>query len=104
MSASPLMNRQRRMEPRCIAADISFRPLCAWLPLFLFMSFPALAADDSQFRKDIQPILTEFCYDCHSDGAKKGNVAFDELKTNALTHDPTLWLKVLKNVRAGLMP
>src|SRR5829696_620752 len=104
MSASTFMKRQRRMNPGCLAAGTSFRPWCAWLLLSLFVNSPALAADDSQFRKDIQPILTEFCYDCHGDGAKKGNVAFDELNTNALTHDPTFWLKVLKNVRAGLMP
>src|SRR5436190_2468556 len=57
----------------------------------------------SQFRKEIQPILKEYCYDCHGDGAKKGGLAFDELKdTELLNHE--LWLKVLKNVRAGLMP
>ena len=41
-------------------------------------SCPAAA----QFHKDIEPILTEYCYDCHGDGAKKGGVAFDELKSD----------------------
>ena len=58
----------------------------------------------AQFRKDIQPILKEFCYDCHGDGAKKGEVAFDELKSDAELLNHELWLKALKNVRAGLMP
>jgi hypothetical protein len=58
----------------------------------------------AQFRKDVQPILKEFCYDCHGDGAKKGEVAFDELKTDAALLDHDLWSKALKNVRAGLMP
>ncbi len=58
----------------------------------------------AQFRKDVQPILKEFCYDCHGDGAKKGEVAFDELKTDAALLNHELWLKVLKNSRAGLMP
>ncbi|MHB8519721.1 MAG: DUF1592 domain-containing protein [Limisphaerales bacterium] len=58
----------------------------------------------AQFRKDVQPILTEYCYDCHGDGMKKGGVAFDELKSEdaLLNHD--LWWKALKNVRAGIMP
>jgi hypothetical protein len=58
----------------------------------------------AEFHKDVQPILKEYCYDCHGDGAKKGQVAFDELASDdtLLNHD--LWLKVLKNVRAGLMP
>lgn len=59
----------------------------------------------SAFRKDIRPILKEYCYDCHGDGANKGNVTLDEFASDAAAlenHD--LWLKVLKNVRAGLMP
>jgi mono/diheme cytochrome c family protein len=58
----------------------------------------------SQFRKEVQPLLAEYCYDCHADGAKKGNVAFDELKSPESLLDHELWLKVLRNVRAGLMP
>ena len=56
------------------------------------------------FRNDIQPILQEYCSDCHADGAKKGEVAFDEFKSDAELLKPELWSKVLKNVRAGLMP
>ncbi|HEY6229168.1 MAG TPA: DUF1592 domain-containing protein [Verrucomicrobiae bacterium] len=49
--------------------------------------------------------MTEYCGDCHFDGAKKGNVAFDGFKTDAeLLENRDLWLKALKNVRAGLMP
>jgi len=58
----------------------------------------------AQFRKDIQPLLAEYCYDCHGDGARKGGVAFDELNSDPAILDPGLWLKVLKNTRAGLMP
>ena len=58
----------------------------------------------AQFHKNVEPILKENCYECHGDGAKNGNIAFDELKTDEslLNHD--LWLKVLKNTRAGIMP
>jgi hypothetical protein len=65
------------------------------------------AAEDNtvvQFRKEIQPILVNYCYDCHGDGMAKGNVAFDELKTDEALLNPDLWLKVLKNVRANIMP
>ena len=66
---------------------------------------PPAEARAAQFRSDIQPILAQYCYDCHADGANKGKVAFDELKTDdALVRNPELWWKVLKNVRAGLMP
>src|ERR1043166_3594991 len=57
------------------------------------------------FRDKIRPILQEYCFDCHADGANKGNVAFDELKSDqAVLDNHDLWLKALKNLRAGLMP
>ena len=62
----------------------------------------SLAVGD--FRKKVQPVLAEYCYDCHADGANKGGIAFDELKSDEKILDHDLWLKVLKNVRAGLMP
>ncbi len=64
------------------------------------------AADAAwQFRRDIQPILKEFCSDCHADGANKGGVSFDEFKSEAaMLENHDLWLKALKNVRAGIMP
>ena len=36
-----------------------------------------------QFKKEIQPVLKEFCYDCHGDGAKKGNVTLDSFESDA---------------------
>jgi len=62
----------------------------------------AVAAD---FRRDVQPILENYCYDCHADGANKGDVAFDEYNPDANPADSRdLWWKALKNVRSGLMP
>src|SRR5436190_7055959 len=59
----------------------------------------------AHFRKDIQPILTEYCYDCHGDGMDKGNVAFDTLKSDEeILGKRDLWWAVLKNLRAGIMP
>ena len=81
--------------------------LCGILP-FLLASPGAFAAEKTgaaEFHKDIQPILTEFCYDCHGDGAHKGNVAFDEFKSDeAVLTNRDLWLNALKYVRAGIMP
>ncbi len=57
------------------------------------------------FRRDVKPILSGFCFDCHADGARKGNVAFDEFKTDTeLLSNRELWFKVLKYVRSDLMP
>ena len=57
-----------------------------------------------EFHQSIQPLLTEYCSDCHADGAKKGGVDFDIFKSDDALLNHELWSKVLKNVRAGLMP
>src|ERR1700720_1032911 len=59
----------------------------------------------AEFRSEVQPILENFCYDCHADGANKGSVAFDEFKSDdAIVQNRELWWKALKNLRAGIMP
>lgn len=76
--------------------------------VFLLGTAGALAAGKSgaaQFHKDIQPILSQYCFDCHADGVNKGNVALDEFKTDdAVLTNRDLWLNALKYVRAGIMP
>ncbi|HEY5079292.1 MAG TPA: c-type cytochrome domain-containing protein, partial [Opitutaceae bacterium] len=64
------------------------------------------AADSAldSFNRDAEPILEQYCYDCHGDGSKKGGVHFDEFKTDADVQDHALWLRVMKNVRTGIMP
>lgn len=63
------------------------------------------AAGAAQFHQEIRPILESFCFDCHAEGANKGNIAFDEFTSDqALLHNHELWLKALRNLRAGLMP
>ncbi len=79
-----------------------------WIAAVIAASASAFAAVPSgavEFHKDVQPILRQYCSDCHTDGAKKGGVAFDEFKTDqAALQDRDLWLRVFKNLRAGLMP
>jgi Protein of unknown function (DUF1592)/Protein of unknown function (DUF1588)/Protein of unknown function (DUF1587)/Protein of unknown function (DUF1585)/Protein of unknown function (DUF1595)/Planctomycete cytochrome C len=59
----------------------------------------------SRFQETIQPILIDYCYRCHADGMKKGEVAFDQGGSDeALVKRRELWWAVLKNVRAGIMP
>lgn len=58
----------------------------------------------AQFHKDVEPILRARCYDCHGDGSRKGEVAFDDLTAEHIAGDPKFWLKVLKNTRSQVMP
>ena len=61
---------------------------------------PAVAV----YKKTINPMLEDHCYECHGDGYNKGKVAFDGLETDAEILDKDLWLRVLVNTRAGLLP
>jgi Protein of unknown function (DUF1588)/Protein of unknown function (DUF1592)/Protein of unknown function (DUF1587)/Protein of unknown function (DUF1585)/Protein of unknown function (DUF1595) len=83
------------------------RPWLAGAMVFLPLLVHSAPTDESRvasYHKDIQPLLEEYCYDCHGNGETNGNITFDELKSNdqILNHD--LWARVLKNTRAGLMP
>jgi len=57
------------------------------------------------FRKTVQPLLSQYCYDCHADGVNKGKVALDQFKSDQdIENNRELWWRVLKNVRCGIMP
>ena len=66
-----------------------------------------MAAADAarEFKDKIEPLLQDYCYDCHGDGAKKGDISLDEFKdlsSHLSNHD--LWLRVWRNARTHLMP
>lgn len=89
------------------AKESTFGRIVLWCACLIF-SCGCLAAEVSglkEFQKSIKPLLENYCFDCHADGESKGNVAFDGFKDDqALLGNHELWLHVLKNVRAGLMP
>src|SRR5437588_7975698 len=67
-----------------------------------------MASDDSaaeRFVEEVEPVLIQYCYDCHGMAAKKGGVSLDEFANgDEAVQAKSLWHKVLKNVRAGIMP
>ncbi len=56
------------------------------------------------FKREIQPVLEKYCYDCHGAGVAKGGVTLDEFTTPAALADHALWGRALRNVRSGIMP
>ena len=71
-----------------------------------FFAFSARAGDSAlkSFNRDVEPVLDEYCYDCHGDGSKKGGVQLDDFKSDADIRNHALWWRVMKNVRTGIMP
>ena len=77
------------------------------MSVLLILAHPALAATQpvGDFHRNVEPILAHYCYDCHGQGEHKGSVTLDDFKTDeALLSNRDFWWKVLKNVRAGIMP
>jgi hypothetical protein len=66
----------------------------------------AEAASDvaASYHKSVEPILTEFCANCHNNNLKKGGITFDADDTPSMLADKDLWLKVFKMLRSEMMP
>ena len=57
------------------------------------------------FEQHIEPVLMEYCYDCHGDGMDKGGVALDDYASlEDLMRNRKLWLGIWDNLRAHTMP
>ena len=78
----------------------------AGLLVVLLASGSTAVADPARnFRASVEPVLAKYCLDCHGGGIRKGGVSLDELGSDAeLVRRHDVWLAVLRNVRAGLMP
>jgi len=80
------------------AARPSLRPP-AWTALAVagltVLAFASPARADSPaetYKSGIQPLLDNYCYDCHGDGSKKGKVSLDQFASEeAMLHDHVLW-------------
>jgi hypothetical protein len=70
----------------------------------VFLSARAEESVLTSFKKEIEPILDQYCYDCHGYGSSKGGVTLDGFESEAALLDHGLWLRALKNVRSGIMP
>ncbi|MEM7145049.1 MAG: DUF1592 domain-containing protein [Verrucomicrobiota bacterium] len=87
----------------------SFFAAIILLAALALVSSPAAAEPNPQqaalFQKTIEPILVDYCFDCHDDASEKGSLSFESyesLTEHFDNHD--LWLAVWKNLRAGTMP
>ncbi len=87
-----------------LAATLSAACICATAESHGAEKASAQSALTS-FRESVEPLLENYCYGCHAYGEQNGGVAFDAFKSQSeLVDNRQLWWKVLKNVRAGIMP
>jgi hypothetical protein len=102
LMSSPLQTGSRGADRRWLSPHT----LAFLSATLIFLPNTAVAvAGTSPFVERVEPILFDYCYDCHGDGMRRGNLAFDRYESESeLVADHDLWLAVLKNVRAGVMP
>ena len=95
----------RMLPPRHPPPPLRRRLAACVLALAAPLACAAPADTTALFEKEVRPILEEHCFGCHGDGEKKGQVAFDAFPSTAeLARQTDLWMSVLTNIRAGLMP
>jgi hypothetical protein len=69
------------------------------------VSASAQAPASADFKKDILPLMEKYCWDCHGDGADKGEVNFDKYKdAAAVLADRKIWAGVAFHVSQWTMP
>ena len=58
-----------------------------------------------EFHRKIEPLLQDYCYDCHCDGANKVDFVLDAFKSTAeLIQNQHVWLRIWENLRTQIMP
>ena len=80
--------------------------VAAILGLLLLVGF-SQAADTKAFSEKIEPILADYCYDCHGDGSDEGDFVMDDYGADTINEhldNMAMWYEVWKNTRSNLMP
>ena len=75
--------------------------------LIFLIAAPLYAADRAKttFEKDVLPIMEDYCYYCHGDGKKKGDLSLEIFKTEKdIWRNYKISEMVFKKVLAGEMP
>jgi mono/diheme cytochrome c family protein len=62
---------------------------------------PQKPGASDRYQKEIQPILEEYCYDCHGEGRKKGGLSLDG---DGAFADTKHWYAIWKNLQTQMMP
>ena len=84
---------------------MSLQKLFACLIFCLALISSAAGQDSISYERDIRPMLSKKCFECHNTGNPKGGVNLDNYKEQArVIKDGQLWLKVLDQIRTREMP
>jgi len=77
-------------------------PVTAWLAS---ASLALSAGVAEKFPSDIQPLLSQYCLNCHSTARHKGDLDLETFKSyEEVAREPKVWRRVLEQIAEGEMP
>src|SRR4051812_27879171 len=62
------------------------------------------AAAESRGAEKYRATLDQYCVTCHNDRLKTSNLSLEKLDLATLGEHPDLWERVVRKLRAGVMP
>jgi mono/diheme cytochrome c family protein len=65
---------------------------------------PTAVASSAASAAAERAILDQYCVTCHNDRAKRANLSLEKLDLTTAGDHPELWEKVIRKLRAGVMP
>ncbi|HEY4361000.1 MAG TPA: DUF1592 domain-containing protein [Bryobacteraceae bacterium] len=90
------MKKVRQILLVVVAAAAIFRPLTAQTPAKPRAAPPTAAAE--------RALLETYCITCHDDELKTANFSLQSADVNRVGDHPEVWEKVIRKLRAGMMP
>src|SRR5436309_2210205 len=73
-------------------------------PSSLVAQSPVQGAIAPQAAAPQRDLLNQYCVACHNQRLQSGNFALDSLDVTNVGANPVAWEKVVRKMRAGLMP
>src|SRR5205807_9561594 len=70
----------------------------------LLATATALAQTSDKRAVEIHNTLEQYCFDCHNKSARSGGLSLEGLDTAKLGDRAETWEKVVRKLRAGMMP
>ena len=68
------------------------------MKLLVLLALPLFAQSPDQ------ALISKYCAGCHNDKTKSGEFSFDKLNVSAMHENAREWERVIRKVRAGMMP
>src|SRR5215213_4728346 len=97
--------RERRPIFRCPSRMHPIKVLLCAVLFLACQAAPGAPSSDQAPSPEVRRLIEEHCFDCHGDGAKKGNFSLENLlEKGSDDADRATWQKAWKLARQGFMP